>query len=100
MLAISPRLGEFFVKTTKSKDVEAAFQKVIADYLELKLKDLHETIKGFEAKWGMTFEEFKAGTKNGSLENAYSFNVERDYWQWEEIETLKHHYETLRNEWI
>jgi len=33
-------------------------------------------------------------------ENTYSFNTEKDYWQWEEAETLKKHYEEIKGQWI
>jgi hypothetical protein len=101
MSAISPKLGEFLIKTTKAKDIDNAFQKVFTEYLELKLKDLHETIEKFQNKWGTGFEEFKKRLKSGTLKkDAYSFDVEQDFWQWEEAETLKKHYESLKEEWI
>ncbi len=101
MPAISPKLGEFLVKTTKAKDLDDAFQKVLRDYMELKLKDLQETISKYENKWKLSFEEFKKKVKNETLEkDAFSFSAEQDFWSWEEAETLKQHYETLKNEWI
>jgi hypothetical protein len=101
MPAISPRLGEFLIKTTKSKDIDNAFQKVFAEYLELKLKDLRESIEKFQSKWEMGFEEFKEKLRSGTLKkDAYSFDVEQDFWQWEGAETLKRHYESLKEEWI
>lgn len=98
---VSPRLAEFLVKTTGAKDVDNAFQKVFSDYLELKLKSLQETIESFHSKWGMSFDEFKKKVKAGTLESdVYSFDVEQDFWRWEETETLKKHYETLKKEWV
>ncbi len=101
MPVISPRLGEFLIKTTKAKDIDNAFQKIISEYLTLKLKELNEKVEKLQNKWGMSFEEFKELLKNGTLkENAYSFEVEQDFWQWEEAVTLQKHYESLKNEWI
>lgn len=101
MPKISPKLGEFLVKTTKAKDIDDAFQRVFTDYLELKLKNLQETIEQFQARWKMTFEEFKKMPKGPSFEkDAYSYDVEQDFWQWEEAETLKKHYESLKKEWM
>ena len=49
----------------------------------------------------MSFDEFKRHFKEGTLkEDAYSFNTEKDYWQWEEAETLKKHYEDIKGQWI
>ncbi|MDY6854424.1 MAG: hypothetical protein SWO11_06915 [Thermodesulfobacteriota bacterium] len=40
MPAISPKLGEFLVKTTGSKDIDDAFHKILLDYLVIKVKNL------------------------------------------------------------
>lgn len=101
MPSVSPRLGEFLIKTTGAKDIDHALKTVFTDYLELKLANLHETIKAFEKKWGMDFNTFKQRMNDGSLEkDSYSFDVEEDFWKWEEAETLKEHYEQLKREWI
>jgi hypothetical protein len=101
MIAISPKLGEFLIKTTKAKDIDNAFQKVFTEYLELKLKDLQRITERFQDKWGIDFPEFKKRMRNNSLgKEAYSYDVEQDFWQWEEAETLKKHYETLKKEWM
>jgi hypothetical protein len=49
----------------------------------------------------MTFEEFKKSLKEGTLKkNGYSFDTENDFWRWEEVETLKEHYDHIRKQWI
>jgi hypothetical protein len=101
MPAVSTRLGKFLVKTTGAKDIDNALELVFTDYLELKLKNLEEIIKNFQTKWGMSFETFKNKMKEGiPKKDSYSFEVEQDFWKWEEAETLKQHYETLKREWI
>ena len=101
MPGISPRLGEFLIKTTKSKDIDDAFKRVLSEYFELKLRVLNETIKRLEDKWGMDFEDFKEKVSRCTLpRDAFSFDVEQDFWEWEESVTLKRHYESLKEEWI
>ena len=101
MPAVSTRLGKFLVKTTGAKDIDNALELVFTDYLELKLKNLEEIIKNFQTKWGMNFETFKNKMKEGiTKKDSYSFEVEQDFWKWEEAETLKQHYENLKREWI
>lgn len=101
MPVMSPKLGEVLVKTTHSKDIDDALNKILSEYLELKLKKLNETTEGFQKKWRMTFDEFKKCLKEGTLkQNTYSFDTENDYWQWEEAETLKKHYDEIRKQWI
>jgi len=100
MPAISPKLGEMLLKATGARDIDDAFHKVLSGYLELKLKSLTETIDQFQTKWRMGFDEFRERLGAGTLEkDSYSFNVEKDFWQWEETETLKSHYEALREQW-
>ena len=59
MLALSPKLGEFLIKATQSTDLEIALKQILSEYLVLKLKDLNNELEGFEAKWNMSFNEFK-----------------------------------------
>lgn len=100
MQAISPRLGELLVKTTRSRDIDDAFRRVFSEYLALKIASLVEVIKGFNEKWGMDFNEFKKNIKSNTLKkDAYAFDVEQDFWEWEEAETLKRHYEELATQW-
>jgi len=48
----------------------------------------------------MSFEEFKRHFREGTLkEGIYSFDIEKDFWQWEEAETLKKHYEEIKGQW-
>lgn len=101
MTVMSPKLGEVLVKATHSKDINDALSKIFSEYLELKLGALQETIDRFQKKWEMSFEEFKRHFKEGTLkEDSYSFSTEKDYWQWEETETLKKHYEEIKGQWI
>jgi len=101
MPVMSPKLGEVLVKTTHSKDIDDALNRIFSEYLELKLKKLQQIIGKFEKKWKMSFEKFKKHIKEKTLKaDTYSFNMEKDYWQWEEAETLKKHYEEIKGQWI
>ncbi|MDK2897757.1 MAG: hypothetical protein PWP04_1877 [Candidatus Atribacteria bacterium] len=99
--AISPKPGELLIKTTKVGDIDYALEKVFKEYVDLKLKDFDMKIKEFENKWKMDFNEFKTRLEEGPLpQDSYSFEVEQDFWEWEEVESLKTHYESLKMEWI
>lgn len=100
MPAISPKLGEFLINTTKAKDIDDAFHKIFLEYLELKLKSLDEKNLEFQNKWEMNFDKFKKNLKERKLHNIYSFEIEKDFWEWEKAETLKKHYEDIRRQWI
>ena len=101
MPALTAKLSEALVKATFARDVNDAFNKVFSEYLELKLNQLQQTIDGFRDKWKTSFEEFKEKiTENKLSQDTYSYDVENDFWQWEEAETLKKHYADIKSQWM
>jgi hypothetical protein len=101
MPIMTAQLSEALVKATHANDVNDAFNRIFTDYLELKLNQLDQSIEKFQAKWDMSFEEFKSQVKENTLKkDSYSFETENDFWQWEEAETLKEHYIGIKNQWM
>jgi hypothetical protein len=94
MLTLSPQVGELLLQATQSQDLEEALHKVLRDYLDLKLASLTAEISCLEEKWGCSFAEFQERTKE-----QYTYEVERTFWEWERLETLRSHYESLRTRW-
>ncbi len=101
MPVMSVKLSEAIVKTTHARDIDDAFRKIFSEYLELKLQQLNHTIEEFQEKWEMTFPEFKTRISDQTLKkDAHSFEVETDFWQWEEAETLREHYQEISSQWM
>jgi hypothetical protein len=94
MLNLSPQVGELLLKATHSQDLDEALHKVLREYLNLKLATLATEIHRFETQWGCSFAEFREKTKD-----QYTYEVEKTFWEWEQLETLKSHYQTLRDQW-
>jgi hypothetical protein len=93
-------LRAHLLKATRSQDLDEAFEKVLSEYLELKIAALQETTDRLGEKWGMEFSTFKQRLADDDLpDDAYSYDVEQDYWEWEEAETLKAHYQQVQAEW-
>ena len=100
-ISMPPRLGALLTELVEIPDIGMALRKVLSEYLELKGKALQERIAAFEAKWDMSFDEFSRKCAEGTLvENAYSYEVEKDFWEWEQAVTLQRHYESLRLQWM
>jgi len=96
-----PQLGALLTELTEIPDIGIALRKVLSEYLELKCGALEERIAAFEAKWGMSFEEFSRKCAEETLaEDAYSYAVEKDFWEWEQAVTLQSHYKSLRLQWM
>jgi hypothetical protein len=49
----------------------------------LKLKETSERRETFERRYEMEFQSFKQAWQEGKIENEHSYEVERDYWEWE-----------------
>ena len=53
------------------------------DLVRLKLKEAEEQRKQFVERYQMDFETFKQAWNEGQIPNKHSYEVERDYWEWE-----------------
>ncbi|MCS3863369.1 hypothetical protein GGQ04_002635 [Salinibacter ruber] len=101
MPTLSPDVGAHLLKATRSRDLDEAFENVLSEYLEMKIAALQETTDRLEEKWGMEFSTFKRRLAEDDLpDDGYSHDVEQDFWEWEEAETLKAHYQTVQAEWM
>ncbi len=101
VVSMPPQLGGLLTELTEIPDIGIALRKVLSEYLELKCWALEERIAAFEAKWGMSFEEFSRKCAEETLaEDAYSYAVEKDFWEWEQAVTLQSHYKSLRLQWM
>jgi hypothetical protein len=94
MVALSPQVGELLLQATQSQDLEEALYKVLREYLDLKVAALAAEIGLLEKKWECDFAEFREKTKAD-----YRYEIETDFWEWERLETLKAHYQALRERW-
>lgn len=98
---LTPRAGLLLTQVTETPDYDAALWKLLFDYLDLKIQALSVEAQAFEQKWGMAFAEFQQRMVLNTLnEDAYSFEVEQAFWQWEKVETLRQYYEGLRAQWM
>lgn len=97
VMSLPPRAGQLLTKLTQTADFETALWKMLTDYTLLKIKFFRTQIQHFEMKWGMTFAEFSEQSASGRLkQDPYAYEVESDFWDWEQAETLLAHYEALQ----
>jgi hypothetical protein len=100
-ITLSPRMGAFLTQVTETADLKTALLKVLSEYVELKADLVKQRIRALEEKWGMSFSEFSDRCETGTLgQNAYDYEVESDFWEWEQAETLLRHYEDLQRQWM
>jgi len=53
------------------------------DRVRFKLEEAEEQRKRFEERYQMDFEAFKQAWNEDQIPNKHSYEVERDYWEWE-----------------
>jgi len=96
MISLSPKLSNLLIQTTNANDIESALQSVLSEYIQMKIQDLENKRKVFESKWGGDFSEYQEKIKNNTLgKDPYSYEVESEYWEWEDTLNLLEHYESI-----
>ena len=72
---------------------DIALSLAIKDLVRLRLNEVQAQIAEFEKKYGMTFPEFQEACEKGKIQDPYSYEVEKDDWEWEaattDLETLE-----------
>ena len=51
--------------------------------IEAAISEVEEQRRRFEEHYQMDFEAFKRAWNEGQIPNKHSYEVERDYWEWE-----------------
>ncbi len=101
-IILPPKFTRALAEVTNETRPDVALEMIIKDYAKMRLNGSIEKIKDFEKKWGMEFDEFKEKCKSNSLpdeKDPYSWEVEKDYRDWESFITLKSHYEEILERW-
>jgi len=80
---ISKPLYKILCELTQETRVEVALPLAIKDLVRLKLKETREQQEAFAQRYGMDFPAFKQAWHAGLIEQKHSYEVERDYWEWE-----------------
>ncbi|MGC9335718.1 MAG: hypothetical protein ACP5JJ_16345 [Anaerolineae bacterium] len=72
---------------TQESRVEVALPPAIKDWLRLKLKEACAQQELYRQRYGMEFSAFKQSWQEGRISDRHSYEVERDYWEWEAATT-------------
>ncbi|MEK6888036.1 MAG: hypothetical protein AABX14_03770 [Candidatus Aenigmatarchaeota archaeon] len=74
---------------TGETDIGTAINSTLKDALEHRMELVEKGMKNFEKKYGMNFSEFKKKWHEGKIKNKFSYNVEKEYIEWETLDTRK-----------
>jgi hypothetical protein len=68
---------------THEPRVEVALPLAIKEWVQLKLKETRWQQESYRQRYGMEFSVFKQAWQEGRIADRHSYEVERDYWEWE-----------------
>jgi hypothetical protein len=63
--------------------MEIALPLAVKELVSLKLRETAEEIKSFEQRYGTDFEVFRSAWHQKKIPNQHSYEIEKDYWEWE-----------------
>jgi len=81
--AISKSLYKILTDLTGEARFDVALHLATKELVLLKLKEVEEQIEQFEQCYHMDFDHFKQTWDEGHMADQHSYEVERDYWEWE-----------------
>ncbi len=83
---------------TEKNDLEQALNVILPDYFSLKIFYIKQEILRYEHKWNMTYVEFEKNSTD--MPNGFSYETEKEYYDWGEKVALLEYYQKLKCEWI
>lgn len=88
-------LTKELIKMFQFVEGETTEQKVVNlvnGNVALKLRECEEAIVKFEAKYGLTFKDFKTAWEKNKIPGKHSHEIERDFMEWEGYGAEKAHW--------
>ncbi len=81
--SISKPLHRILSDLTGEERFDVALHLATKDLVRLKLKEVEEKLIIFKERYKMDFIKFKRAWEKGEVQQKYSYEVEKDYWEWE-----------------
>lgn len=95
-ITIPTRLANTLIRTTGTADLETALWRVVNEYIELKILQQEAIITQMQEKWHVNFQEFERLRSEDKLgKDPSSWEVEKDFWDWEAAVTLLEQYKSI-----
>jgi hypothetical protein len=80
--ALKP-LHKILSRLTGQERFDMALHLATKDLLQLKMNEADHQLQEYENRYGMSFEEFRDAWENDNLPDRHSYEIEKDYWEWE-----------------
>ncbi len=84
---VSKSLHRILSELTGEERFEVALHLATKDLVRLKMKEAEQNLKTFAGRYGMSFEQFQRAWEEERIANKHSYEVEKDFWEWESAHT-------------
>jgi hypothetical protein len=81
-----PNLVKEMLEYVEGKSFEEKLTLLLVRDLENRLRSCTERLYEFEKKYGQVFREFKEAWVEDKVPGKYSYEIERDYMEWESLD--------------
>ena len=98
-MTVTKSLEKILIDLTGEPRAEVALHVALKDVVVHRLEIVECDIKKMETKYHVTFPEFKRKWEEGQIEKKYSYDVEKDYWEWEGLVSRKNRIEEI-SKWL
>ncbi|HEC67298.1 MAG TPA: hypothetical protein ENI35_00550 [Candidatus Desulfofervidus auxilii] len=82
-MVISTNILKILADITGEPRFDFAIRQILKDAIEHRVERIEREIKQLEKKYEMKFEEFEKKFQKEEISNQYSYEIEKDYLEWE-----------------
>ena len=80
---------------TGESRLNVAISMTLKDAAKYRLSEINKRIKKFNEKYKIDFDKFEKLWKEGKIKDKFSYNVEKDYLEWDSLVTRKNKLERI-----
>ncbi|GAG86578.1 unnamed protein product [marine sediment metagenome] len=81
-----PNSMKEILQFAEGKTIQEKLARLLLSDLENRLRSCTERLYEFEKKYGLEFKEFKEAWEKDKVPEKFSYEIERDYMEWESLE--------------
>jgi hypothetical protein len=87
------------IELTGQSQVDVALLMTLRDAVEHRLEKIESALRDYEQKYGMTFQQFEIQARTGEMPDRFSYEKEKDYFEWDSLVTRKRKLEEIQ-QWL
>jgi hypothetical protein len=98
-MTVTKSLERILMDLTGEPRPDVALHVALRDAVAHRLELVESEISKMEGKYHLTFPDFKTRWEQGKIDQKYSYEVEKDYWEWEGFVSRKNKLQEI-SKWL